>query len=291
MYGANALTDSTAFKETAISRIGHHNDAFLASPNDYGTYSDIATEYPYLTAETNFVPMGGENDNYAPPRSDCSKALEEMGKFHWSYINNGYFLPTLNAWESQGCMDTMKKNLGYRFVLQEASYPTSASPGEAVNISLKIKNEGFASPYNSRPVFIVLYNSSNTYKIVLNSDPRTWKSGSTTTLNQSITIPANITPGVYKLGLWLPDKSSSLQSKPSYSIRLANTSMWDATLGFNKLSAEINITTSGDNPTPKPGDLDGDSHINYVDFNLLITNFGNPYTIFDFNDIVSNYGK
>jgi hypothetical protein len=42
---------------------------------------------------------------------------------------------------------------------------------------------------------------------------------------------------------------------------------------------------------PLPGDLDGDGHINYVDFNLLITNFGNPYTIFDFNDIVSNYGN
>ena len=51
------------------------------------------------------------------------------------------------------------------------------------------------------------------------------------------------------------------------------------------------------NPSPslttnqKPGDLDGDGFVNYVDFNLLITSFGNPYTIVDFNNIVSNYGK
>lgn len=44
-------------------------------------------------------------------------------------------------------------------------------------------------------------------------------------------------------------------------------------------------------PSTKPGDLNGDGSVNLLDFNLLITNFGNPYTIFNFNDLVSNYGK
>lgn len=44
-------------------------------------------------------------------------------------------------------------------------------------------------------------------------------------------------------------------------------------------------------PSPKPGDLNSDGSVNLLDFNLLITNFGNPYTIFDFNAILSNYGK
>ncbi len=44
-------------------------------------------------------------------------------------------------------------------------------------------------------------------------------------------------------------------------------------------------------PSNRPGDLDGDGSVNYVDFNLLISNFGNPYTIVDFNNIISNYGK
>ena len=42
---------------------------------------------------------------------------------------------------------------------------------------------------------------------------------------------------------------------------------------------------------PKPGDLNQDGSVNLLDFNLLITNFGNPYTILDFNSIISNFGK
>lgn len=40
-----------------------------------------------------------------------------------------------------------------------------------------------------------------------------------------------------------------------------------------------------------PGDLNRDGHINLADFNLLIINFGNPYSIFDFNNILRNFGK
>ena len=44
-------------------------------------------------------------------------------------------------------------------------------------------------------------------------------------------------------------------------------------------------------PSVKPGDLNTDGLVNFVDFNLLISSFGNPYTIVDFNNIISNYGQ
>ncbi len=44
-------------------------------------------------------------------------------------------------------------------------------------------------------------------------------------------------------------------------------------------------------PLPKPGDLNGDGHVDIYDVNLLVTNFGNPYTIYDINAVVSNFGK
>jgi hypothetical protein len=46
-----------------------------------------------------------------------------------------------------------------------------------------------------------------------------------------------------------------------------------------------------DNATTKPGDLNGDGSVNLLDFNLLISKFGNPYTIFDFNLLLTNFGK
>jgi len=44
-------------------------------------------------------------------------------------------------------------------------------------------------------------------------------------------------------------------------------------------------------PTPKPGDLNGDGKVDINDFNLVKTNFGNPYTIFDYNNLVGNFEK
>lgn len=40
-----------------------------------------------------------------------------------------------------------------------------------------------------------------------------------------------------------------------------------------------------------PGDLNEDGHVNLLDFNALITGFGNPYTILDFNNILTNFNK
>ena len=43
-------------------------------------------------------------------------------------------------------------------------------------------------------------------------------------------------------------------------------------------------------PSPKPGDLNGDGSVNLLDFNLLITSFGNPYTLAHFNQVIINFG-
>ena len=66
----SSVTESESFKNTAVSRIGHHNDCFLASDTDYGTYSssDRTDEYTYLQDETKYVAMGGETCTVNSPR-------------------------------------------------------------------------------------------------------------------------------------------------------------------------------------------------------------------------------
>lgn len=64
---------------------------------------------------------------------------------------------------------------------------------------------------------------------------------------------------------------------------------------YNRIGKAI-IANGPAYPTPPskpiiPGDLNQDGAVNLVDFHLLLTKFGNPYTIFNFNDIVNNYGK
>ena len=59
---------------------------------------------------------------------------------------------------------------------------------------------------------------------------------------------------------------------------------------FRTRQIEIGKSIISTNINSKPGDLNADSHVNYADFSELISNFGNPYTIADFNDILINYG-
>ncbi len=243
MYQTAAITSSQAFNGSAIARIGQHNDAFVASPDDMGTYTNTSVEYPWLQAETTYLPMGGENDAYDPPRADCPTALQEMGMFHWTYINTDYYQPTLSAWTSQGCIDTMKKQLGYRFVLSSGTYPNSASVGGPLNVQINMRNDGFAAPFNPRNVELVLRNTSSgaLYRFALASDPRLWLAGTTTTITQTITLPTNIPTGTYALLLNLPDPMSALNTRPEYSIQLANVNTWEASTGFNNLLRTVTI--------------------------------------------------
>lgn len=243
LYGTSALPASQAYNGSAAARIGHHNDCFLASPTDWGTFENTDTEYPYLAAETNFLPMGGETCNVNPPRSDCATALNEMSLFHYSYLNTDYHAAVLSGWDSGGCRPEMDRRLGYRFSLVSGTFPATANRGGALSVSITLKNEGWAAPFNPRSVELVLRNTTGgaTYRFALSADPRRWAPGTATTLSQDIPLPTTLPVGSYALLLNLPDPAPSLNTRPEYSIQLANPNVWEATTGFNTLQRTVNV--------------------------------------------------
>lgn len=222
------------------SRLGHHNDCFLASPDDYGTYENPAVEYPYLAAETQTLPMGGETCNPNPPRSQCPTALYEMGLFHYNYLNIDYRAEVLNSWTAGGCMADVRRKLGHRFALRQGTYPGTASATLPVRIT--IQNEGWAAPFNPRAVELVLRNTSTgaVYKRPLGSNPRQWQAGATITIDQSVSL-SGIPAGRYALLLNLPDPKAGLASRPEYAMRFANTGVWEAATGFNNLLHTVTV--------------------------------------------------
>ena len=244
MYGTAALTGSQAYNGSANARVGHHNDCFLASATDFGTYQNTAVEYPYLTAETTYLPMGGESCAVNPPRSECATAMTELATFHWSYLNSDYNTDVINGWQAGGCLTEIKRRMGYRFELTSGLFPATAKRGGALALNLTLKNVGLAAPFNARGVELVFRNSSTgaIYRTPISVDPRLWLAGSTVTLKQTVTVPAGITAGSYSLLLNLPAPESSIANLPAYSIRLANSGVWEPTTGFNKLLHEVVIT-------------------------------------------------
>ena len=247
------LTKADAYKDIPRARIGHHNDAFLYDYDNMGTYNDTAKQKPYLAQETLYVPMGGECDVDSTELAQifCSreKTVADMSRLHWTYINKGYALKTTNMWRNNGTFDELNRYMGYRFQLVNATLPEQANAGAKANINIKIKNVGYAPLYNERPAYLVLKSSSKTYSIKLESDPRTWlPNGVETVINEQVKIPSTVPSGTYQMYLNLPDAYASLASKPAFSVRFANTNVWESSTGMNKLNASIQITNDGSIP-------------------------------------------
>ena len=231
------LTAAQAFGGSAAARVGHHNDCFLASDTDMGTYPTGQAEQwkVYLEADTLFVPMGGETCAVNPPRSECGTALEEMERLHYSYINHDYHQGVVAAWQAGGCYEEMRRRLGYRFVLVKAELAPAARPGGWFPLSIELTNVGWASPFNPRPVRLVLEGADGRFETEVATDPRLWLAGATQRIEGELWLPSDANVGEYTLSLALPSADPTLEADDAYAIRFANEGIWDA--GLNVLAS------------------------------------------------------
>jgi hypothetical protein len=247
MFGTTPVSSTTAYNGSALSRLGHHNDCFLASSSDQGTYQNTAVEYPYLQADTKYVAMGGETCALHQPRTDCPTALSELAMFHWSYLNRDRKAEVLSNWDTQGCLTQVGQRLGYRFSLVSSQFPSKVMQGSTFPAQISVKNAGWASPHNPRPAYLVLRKTSNgaITRVKLASDPRRWAAGATTAIAENISVPVTMPTGTYELLLSLPDPTSTLTKRPEYAVRMANIGTWEAATGLNKLLTTITVTPQG----------------------------------------------
>jgi hypothetical protein len=256
-----ALTETEAFTGSNIARTGHLNDCFLTDVSDSGTYlgnaAEIAEQKAYVAAETKYTPMSGETCRVEAPRSSCASALTEMSQLHWSQLNYTYHPDVLNSWRTDGCFNEIKKRLGYRFELLSASLDQIADIGRLFTINLRIKNTGFAAPFNARPVYLVFESTSTgkTIRIKLQADPRKWlpdANGGIYDISESIMVSNKIPADNYRLYLDLPDSTEALNSQSAFHIRFANQNTWDAARGYNSLLHTIRVSPTRRSIKPPP---------------------------------------
>jgi hypothetical protein len=257
LYNTTApVSAATAFDGSELSRTGHYNDCFLASSDDYGTYVDIAAEYPYLAADTTYTPMGGESCVPNPPRSECATALGELAMFHWSYLNVEYHSNVLASWEAGGCMPEVRSRLGYRLVLQWGQYGSQVQPGHGLEVVMQLGNQGFAAPFNPRLAELIMRNrhTGALHQVTLPDDPRSWLPGQAHVIQGTIDVPAAMPEGDYDLLLHLSDPETWLHGDPAYSIRLANHGLWEPATGYNQLGHIVSVS-AGALPSARGGSL------------------------------------
>jgi hypothetical protein len=256
---------SAPLTQVQRDRLGLHNDCFLYDNNDRGTYARFGIWFDPQTLEQqkqyafdlitsyggNKI-MGGETCSAAIARIDDTD--HDMAKANWTEININFWQQAVEMWKQRALpargndpaeteFDRISRKLGYRLRLIDATFPAAAKAGGVFSIAANLSNDGYASVIKPRPLYLVFDNGTDRYNLPLREvDVRQWVSGEVTLSKQTVTLPAAMPAGTYRLALWLPDYYPNLQSRPEYSIRFANRGVWAETQGYNVLADSVSIS-------------------------------------------------
>ena len=149
--------------------------------------------------------------------------------------------------KSGGCWDEITRHLGYRFTSEKAATPTQRRQEG-------LSRSGPASRTTAwpRPSIRVTSNwccattpPGKNHPLALDSDPRTWEPG-TTTLDETVNLPAGLARGTCSLFLNLPDPR--LHDRADHAIRLADEDTWEASSGMNDLLHKVTVNRPSGRP-------------------------------------------
>ncbi|WP_168119961.1 DUF4832 domain-containing protein [Paenibacillus sp. HB172176] len=180
--------------------------------------------------------LGGSPDGTLGSVSNTNYVIDWIMKTHTSSLG---WIAEYNA--SNSAVETgataMQKVLGYRYVINQASFSGNVQPGGTMDVSFNVTNKGSSPFYYDWPVEASLLNADKTvaWKGVFNADIRDWLPGTdwntssraynnapaTNAVSGSFTIPGNLANGTYTLALSILDPAGW---KPS--VRFANTNYY-----------------------------------------------------------------
>jgi len=213
------------FEADELARIGFHNDCFLASSTDSGTYEPPRSPdewKTYIAEATRVVPIGGETCNDDATYTSCASALAEMERLRFDYLHEGYSGAVIDRWRDEGCLEEIRRRLGYRVVVRAVSTSASVRPGGALRVRLELENVGFAPPRSTRRFRVVLRSEAGAVTLEpreLGPDTRGWLPGTIAPFELVTDLPEDLPLGEHELRVVLLDDSSDL---PAYSLLFAN---------------------------------------------------------------------
>jgi hypothetical protein len=269
VWASSPISSTTAFNGSTNSRVGHHNDCFMASTGDsfnVGSASgapfndaDIvgvstgAQFRQYLTQMNQYIPYGGETCSGAAMRSGCTSTvadnsgglytqngiMNEGPRYRLAYLGRDYYSGLVGSWTS--CMSNVTNLMGYRFQLAALSHADAVNRGSSITFTATIRNVGWARIFSPRRMRVVLVNGGSTITGYSNQQLRQVpeQTTATTIFNAPVTIPANATTGSWTVNIDFPDTPANETSqagssaKNFFKIRPANSDnggqVWDAT--------------------------------------------------------------
>ena len=250
-YGSPASAEDFA-NNSEKARIGIHNDCYLASIDDTGTYQPrrdqtIEAQRMFTRQHVQYTSFGGETcAPIAQARTTCSDILREGKEFRLAYLNYDYHETFIDGWTKEGCMADVQKNIGYRIELSQFQISSQANASGSLKWALKLSNQGWARPINPRNIVVRFTSSSGSSKDVVleNTNLRTLDSGASAQWEGTLTLP-NLSAGEYSVSLGAPDPDARLASNTRFSLRFANADsgnvQWNLKTGFLDTGLKVNV--------------------------------------------------
>ncbi len=147
-------------------------------------------------------------------------------------VSDGYFEGDAGQAVARTVFEYIRDHLGYRVELQWARFPAVATAKDTLPVEIALINRGFSVPHNPRKVYLAVINAAGRLASLslIQADPRTWQpyvpgDGRFIPLTHAIKADlslADVPPGAYSLGLWMPDSAEGLKRDARTSIRVAN---------------------------------------------------------------------
>ena len=224
------------------ARFGHHNDCWLASRTDSGTYPEdqVDSLKTFIHDDSKYVAVGGETCSVAPEFTNCKNAVKEFSYLGATYLNGDYHPEVISGFEKSGCWSTIKNSLGYRF---EPVAVHMAINAETMNLSgaLTVKNSGWAPVYDGYVAVIRVRETGSDQllaeQVLADFDLHTLTPNSIRDINFSVSIAKHLDLAALEIAVAIVDPAKELQRNPLYAIRLASKDMrWNPISGENILT-------------------------------------------------------
>ncbi len=155
-----------------VMRLSYHNDAFLSTDTDMGTYVEkgYTREAELQWIQENLINgfNGGEMTNLSE-YTNIEQAIKEMEQLDFSYLNRYYNTEVLNEWkevtyDGQNAFQYVRDHLGYRLYISELFFLEKVTPKLDLEVKGTICNTGFASvPKEYQLYFVVKANQNIVY--------------------------------------------------------------------------------------------------------------------------------
>lgn len=212
-----------------IARIGVHDDCFLASDTDVGTYSDDpvvrARQRRFVAKQSATTIFGGETCfAEATARMACSDILREGATFHVVTLGRDWYPGFHDAWKAGGCFEKVERSLGYRLVLTTASAPAKVKRGAAFAVSVGVRNDGWSRVPNPRRLVVELVHRETgfTYPAIDGDAQSVLPKSPARIFTGRAKLPADAPAGTYDVVVGAPDPAVLLAGDTRYAVRFAN---------------------------------------------------------------------